>query len=398
MKFSQIVLILSSSFAIANGFTPSPSKASTTTTKTSLSAAPQRLFDNVDGPLYVNEKCINCAACAMFAPKVFSRRDGDGAHIVHHQPQSDEEIETARAALAACPVAAIRVETQAQRHHRKETPLSAKEETLTQQLAINPKFNGRSKPFPRLVAPESLPDNVYHVGHHNSASFGAAPYLVQRRRGSDAWVMVDTPKYSKSAVEAVESLTGPQGPEYLVLTHVDDTADHQKWKEHYPNLKRVFHAGDLGAHNWIGDKDLERVEVLLDNRSTPDKLQYFDLEGNPVSEPESEDLVIVHTPGHSPGSITLWKTPSTDSPGVLFTGDTYAYSTRDGGHMSGFPRYGNNRSRQAQILEQLYQELDWQVIVPGHGHVRDYASTRNDSEEDLRWKEMQVAIEELQRW
>ena len=87
--------------------------------------------------------------------------------------------------------------------------------------------------------------------------------------------MVDTPKFSKSAVAAIESLTGDGRPvDCLILTHVDDTAGHNDWKDHYPNLQRIFHSGDLGKHNWVGDTTLEHVEVLL--QTNDDSKDYGD--------------------------------------------------------------------------------------------------------------------------
>ena len=359
----------------------------------------------------------------MFAPTVFSRRDPrDGAHIVHKQPESDIEIDQARAALAACPVAAIRVETKADRHHRGLDPPTPKDEILAPKLALNPKFNGLDMPFPRPIVYGTDNSNnkndgqdedmVYHVGHHNENSFGGCPYLFSiNSNGSNGnddekiWIMVDTPKYSKLAVRTIESLTGAgRGPDYLFLTHVDDTADHNKWKEHYPNMKRIFHSGDLGRHNWLGDSTLNDVEILLNGKSEDDPavpLQLFTLDGSTVASLDDvpdEKVLIVHTPGHSPGSISLWKRPTaSDSPtyskGVLFTGDTYSFTTRGGGHMSGFPRYGNNRQQQSRVLPRLL-DLEWQIVAPGHGHVRDYTT----SEGSRREEEMQPAIHELETY
>jgi glyoxylase-like metal-dependent hydrolase (beta-lactamase superfamily II) len=331
----------------------------------------------------------------MFAPTVFSRSpsaDGIGAHIVHKQPSSEKEIDQARASLSACPVSAIRVETKASRHHRGLLAPSPEEQELAPKLALNPKFNGLDLPFPRplLLQNSTLSSGVYFVGHHNERSFGAAPYLVHL---GEQWILVDTPRYSTSAVKAVESLTGPDGPHYLLLTHVDDSADHGKWKEQYPKLRRILHAGDLGRYNWVGDLSLETVEILLQARSVDDPdsdptapLQFFQLNGTSVitsedaSSSAEQQVLIVHTPGHSPGSICLWIKPTPNgktkaTPGVLFTGDTYAYTTRNGGHMTGFPRYGNNLPQQARILSRLVEQLDFDVIAPGHGHVRDYTTT-----------------------
>lgn len=333
----------------------------------------------------------------MFAPSVFSRDTSrDTHHFVSKQPETELEIVESRSALAACPVAAIRVEKSPVTNSVDEDMLP-----LSSQFAIKPDLNGRPLPFPRQVSP-NVPD-VHFVGHHNPRSFGAAPYLLSIPSSSPesepTWVLVDTPLYSKGAIEAVESLTGPGGPSHLVLTHVDDTADHNRWRERFPNMKRIFHSGDLGKHNWIGDESLEDVEILIEARSSRDRLQYFDLDGNLISSDSSEPVVLVHTPGHTPGSISVLK-KSTDegTPGVLLTGDTYTYTTRDGGHGSGMPRYNKeNHELQSNILR-LLLDLDWEVLAPGHGHARDYTLLTGESVGDLRTAEIEEGIEELSRY
>jgi glyoxylase-like metal-dependent hydrolase (beta-lactamase superfamily II) len=308
-------------------------------------------------------------------------------------------------------VAAIRVETLAEKRHAAvdkgavEKAWTEKDDHLVHQMSINPKANGLEKPFPKPFLSNktiTIP-NVYWTGHHNEASFGATPYLLKANmNGEPTWIMVDTPKYSSAAVADVTSLTGPEGPAYLMLTHVDDTADHGKWAERFPSIKRIFHAGDLGRHNWLGDRTLEDVEILLQPRKEEAAgLTAFMLDGTVlnddwradfVSGALGSDVVVLHTPGHSPGSITLYFKGDEDAnrPGVLFTGDTYGYTTRDGGRMTGFGRYGNNLRTQAETLSKML-ELDWEVIAPGHGHPRDY---RGDSF-NARKEEMEGAIEDL---
>ena len=107
---------------------------------------------------------------------------------------------------------------------------------------------------------------------------------------------------------------------------------------------------------------------------------------------DEEQFLILHTPGHSPGSISLYFRPRSCERGVLFTGDSYAWTTRDGGHMSGFPRYGNNLKEQVKTLGTIGSLVDiWNVIAPGHGHPRFYG---NDSNE-RKLRELSDAIEEL---
>ena len=127
---------------------------------------------------------------------------------------------------------------------------------------------------------------------------------------------------------------------------------------------RPSHAGDLGEHNWIGDKSIKNVEILLQSWSSDHSRQYFDLQRTRIDDNDNDDnggiheVVLVHIPGHSPGSIALQKWPISDirssssdkkAPRVLFLGDTYSYM-REGGHMSGFPQFGNDPRLQSKIL------------------------------------------------
>lgn len=350
-------------------------------------------------------QCINCSACSHFAPDTFERH-GSNHHVVYQQPETTTQIEKARAALAACPVAAIRLETKASRSHssaiKDNVQWSSQDEYLAQALSLRRPSTATSStetqtyPFPRPVI--SQDNTLYFLGHHNEASFGATPYLLSAvHEGNPVWIMIDTPKYSSQAVQTLERILGNHEPDFLFLTHVDDTADHQKWKDHYPGLKRIFHEGDLGVHNWIGDLSLENVEVLLKFEEQVEQpyLPMYTLDGDAIRETDlvtlDSNVVILHTPGHSPGSITLYRLPEKRSgtSGILFTGDTYAFSTRTN-KMSGFPRYGHDLHQQATTLQALLR-FDWEFVAPGHGHCRDYIGKHNE----FREAEIQDAIEEL---
>jgi len=294
---------------------------SSRTTQYELQAAPKRLEENAGGLLYVNDRCINCAACSHFAPTVFERNTDIHKHVVYHQPIfGQKEVAEARAALAACPVAAIRIEIDIHGEGQRQ---------LKDSLSIQ-----HDRPFPQVMYPmqskdgEMIDMGVYYLGHHNDATFGAIPYLVMGKSpvGKDVSIMVDVPRFNPSSVRAVRSLVA-SGPDYMFLTHVDDTADHNKWKEEFPALKRIFHSGDLGVHNWIGDLTLENVEVLLQKEieSTLDSgLAIWDIDGNPlpankIDDVERGDFLILHTPGHSPGSICLLFRPMLQPPNLRST-------------------------------------------------------------------------------
>jgi glyoxylase-like metal-dependent hydrolase (beta-lactamase superfamily II) len=140
------------------------------------------------------------------------------------------------------------------------------------------------------------------------------------------------------------------------------------------------------------------------------RLKAYTLDGSEILESDlkswmmngddspSSDFAIFHTPGHSVGSLTLYRRPShpseqVESPGIIFTGDTYAHTTRGGGagRMTAFPRYGNNHFVQSQSLQRLLFGVNWHVVAPGHGHPRDY----RESPENNKEKEMDDALQEL---
>lgn len=336
-------------------------------------------------------------------------------------------------------MAAIRVESFAERNHAAKISSSRgdshndsnetdnsntknrvvwteQDEFLSKEMSLSSKLNTHGRPFPRPLFDDPRID-IHWVGYHNERSFGATPYIVsssQKDNSNNKWIMVDTPKYCTNSVDAVLEVTGGVPPDYLFLTHVDDTADHNLWKHHFPSLQRIFHSGDLGVENWLGDTTLDDVEVLLPSIASTNNsigLASYSLDGKVIDYDEwmsksndasshDDDVIILHTPGHSKGSIMLYKrqlSKESNYNGVLFTGDTYAYTaTPQGGRrMTSFPRYCNSRSMQAKTMPKLLQ-LQWDIIAPGHGHPRDYRAITDPSQKkQIQMNEMQDAIQEL---
>ena len=66
-----------------------------------------RSAENVPGKFYVDNTCIDCGLCPDTAPQFFRRHDEGGYTIVHHQPQTPEEIALAEKALSGCPTESI---------------------------------------------------------------------------------------------------------------------------------------------------------------------------------------------------------------------------------------------------------------------------------------------------
>jgi len=63
--------------------------------------------ENVRGPFYVDQTCIDCDLCRQAAPNNFAVRNEQLGYYVKKQPSSPQEVAQCKKALEACPVEAI---------------------------------------------------------------------------------------------------------------------------------------------------------------------------------------------------------------------------------------------------------------------------------------------------
>ena len=63
--------------------------------------------ENVPGPYYNDNTCIDCGLCPEIAPHIFRRQDDGGYSYVHRQPVTKEEIALAEEARESCPTESI---------------------------------------------------------------------------------------------------------------------------------------------------------------------------------------------------------------------------------------------------------------------------------------------------
>ena len=130
---------------------------------------------------------------------------------------------------------------------------------------------------------------------------------------------------------------------YLVLTHGHI--------DHIGALEKVREA--TGALVAVHTDDARFIQEQLPNVAPPDKL----LNGGDNIDFAEGSFLVIHTPGHSPGSICLL------GHGVLFSGDTlFNY---------GIGRYDTPGGSYAQIMNSIHAKLmvlpSETVVYPGHG-------------------------------
>jgi len=292
----------------------------------SLVGSKQRRSANVDGNLFVDESCIDCDTCRWMAPQTYGR-EGTKSYV-YKQPEGKERT-MALAAMLACPTGSIRT------------------------VRPDPGMRAVVHSFPLPIDTHRLP-RVFHLGYHCAGSFGATPYLLCTPGGVN--VMIDAPRFNSRLAKQLDAIGGVH---LLMLTHMDDVGDHNRWKERFPSLQRVMHARDVRGPDRWPYIDMNGVETQLKGGGPWEILP---------------GLTAIHTPGHSAGSICFLTEAHLcgGEEGVLFTGDHLCFSGRLG-RLDGMARYGEDIPLQVRSISKLAEE-PFQWLLPGHGRRHRFCS------------------------
>jgi len=257
--------------------------------------------ENAPGDLFVDSSCIDCDLCRQLAPAVFARTERRGQSYVARQPADDAGRHRALMALVTCP---------------------------TSSIGTTRKLDARAAAaaFPEPV--DGLP-GVMFCGYASAASYGAASWLVRRADGN---VLVDSPRWAAALADRIEALGGVRT---MVLTHRDDVADHDAWRDRF-GCERVIHRADVSG-------DTRACERIVDGELWL-----------------APDLLVVPVPGHTRGSVALLHRD------VLFSGD-HVWATDDQrGLECGRDVCWYSWPEQRRSIERL-AEHDFVWVLPGHG-------------------------------
>lgn len=164
-----------------------------------MADAALRIPENVPGDFYVDSTCIDCDACRVFAPSVFS--DAGEQSFVFHQPETAEELLAAQRAQISCPTSSIGSATGAR-------------------AAID-------------GLPEHITDDIFRCGYTSESSFGAISYFLRDRE-----ILIDSPRFAEPLVKRLGNVRR------MLLTHQDDVADHEKFHQRF-RCERVLHRDDV---------------------------------------------------------------------------------------------------------------------------------------------------------
>ncbi|TAE63661.1 MAG: MBL fold metallo-hydrolase [Oscillatoriales cyanobacterium] len=280
-----------------------------------------RRLENISGNFYVDSSCIDCDTCRWMAPEVFTQAGEQSA--VYQQPTNETASMRGLAALLSCPTSSIGT---------VDKPKNIKE--VQQNL-------------PALVT-----ENVYHCGYHSEKSYGAASYLIVRPEGN---ILVDSPRFVPPLVKNIEAMGGIR---YLYLTHRDDVADHQKYREYF-ECDRILHTDEINA-------DTRSVEIQLSGNE-PHQI--------------ADDLLIISVPGHTKGHTVLLYNNK-----FLFSGDHLAWSEKLQ-HLIGFrTACWYSWAEQIKSMRNLANySFEW--VLPGHGrrYDADRETMRNQMQKCIDW-------------
>jgi glyoxylase-like metal-dependent hydrolase (beta-lactamase superfamily II) len=290
-----------------------------------MAPEPRRLAANQPGPLYVDDRCIDCGTCWQFDPLHFA--PSGSTACVQQQPEGEEEWHQALLALQACPVAAINADAE---HKQWIT----------------------SDGFPVLVTHHAAGD-VYYCGWASRKSFGASSWLIVRPSGN---VLIDSPRWSAPLARRIQALGGLSA---IVLTHRDDVADHNQWA-------RAF-----GCDRWIHAADADAAPEAEQRVEGAEPMQI------------AEDLELIPTPGHTEGSMVAVLGQSEQA---LFSGDHLWWNPEHQVVVASERYCWWNWSEQLRSVERLF-ELDVAWLLPGHGHRHAFApgEWRSALQKTLDW-------------
>lgn len=281
----------------------------------------RRRTENISGNFYVDSTCISCDTCRWMAPEVFVQVGEQSA--VYQQPTNDTAERRSLAALLSCPTSSIGT---------VDKPKNIKE--VQQSL------------------PAIVTENIYHCGYHSEKSYGAASYLIVRPEGN---ILVDSPRFVPPLVKNIEAMGGIR---YLYLTHRDDVADHQQYRDHF-GCDRILHTDEINA-------DTRSVEIQLSGHE-PHQI--------------ADDLLIIAVPGHTKGHTVLLYNNK-----FLFSGDHLAWSDNLQ-QLIGF-RQVCWYSWEAQIKSmQNLANYEFEWVLPGHGrrYNADRETMSNQMQQCVAW-------------
>lgn len=142
--------------------------------------------------------------------------------------------------------------------------------------------------------------------------------------------------------------------------HIDHTGANRDMKDHY-DVPIYIHAGDNAM---LGKIQQLELSLFLGAKDSP-PADHFMNDGDEIKIGNSS-LRVLHTPGHSPGSVSLL------GDGFLISGDTLFM---EGVGRTDLPG-GSQKQLEQSIREKIMTLPDSTIVLPGHGPLTSVGQER----------------------
>lgn len=173
--------------------------------------------------------------------------------------------------------------------------------------------------------------DIYWIEVYDPQTYHAQSYLLVHPEGN---ILIDVPAYRKEVIRALQERGGVR---YIFITHKDDIGSAGTFQEFF-HARIILHRSE--AH-YVRDG---QVDIAFDG----------DLSLYP-------DVVIVHLPGHTPGSAALL---DLRAPAALFCGD--AINVKDT-HELFVPRHPFDfDARLKRITLRKLLQYPFELVLPAH--------------------------------
>ncbi len=190
---------------------------------------------------------------------------------------------------------------------------------------------------------------------------GVNTYIVPVDSENNVFV-VDPGGHPELIVNAIESIKGSLIGIVLTHGHFDHVGALPALKEKYPSAFVCIHQGDIsyiGKHGYeTHRKRFAELRFSADEFFTHDQLPEVDValeEGKQL--PFSNDWVVLHTPGHTEGSVCLYN----EGNNMLLSGDTLFAGTYG---RTDLP--GGSLEKMQNSLQRLFTLPEDVIVYPGH--------------------------------
>ncbi len=192
---------------------------------------------------------------------------------------------------------------------------------------------------------------------------GANSYLSVTE---DGILVIDTgmPGNAERILKQIKALNkAAKDIKMIILTHSDiDHSGSAAELKRITGAKVAIHSGD--APSLSGDKELKRVKGFIGVmfRLMARFMRFQTIKPDIILKDgdEIDNLTVIHTPGHTEGSICLYKTGDT-----LFAGD--AIRTDKRGNLKFSPSVMTLNVQEALGSVKKLAKLEFDVLLPGHG-------------------------------